>query len=214
MNAKNEMRNHIIKIGILVVAIITLGISVTYAYFSAVKKGTVEFQQKAAEFDVTSSLTNSGAISNTKMSLIDAADVKKSADKVEFTVTNSRTSTVNGRYFIYLTNIEITKNLYHEDFKWELVRVNEIGESNISSGNFSTAIRSSNVNTGEADKVMTTAKDILLNNVALEITPGSTDSLIFRLWLENDPVENQIELTEGSFKGKLKIDATPVKPTT
>ncbi len=214
MNAKKEMRNHVIKIGILVVAVITLGISISYAYYSAVISSDVKFQEKAAKFDITSSLESAGSISNTKMSLIDAANVKTEADKVEFTITNANTSTVNGRYFIYLTNIEITKNLYHEDFKWELVRVTTTGENNIASGNFSTAVRSSTVTPGEADKVSTTAEDILLNKVALEIAPSSTDNLIFRLWLENDPVGNQIELTEGSFKGKLKIDASPIKQTT
>jgi len=154
MNTKNEMRNHIIKIGILVVAIITLGISITYAYYSAVMGSDVKLERKAGELNVTSSLVDSGAITNTKMRLIDAADIKTEADSVEFTVTNESTSTVNGRYFVYLTGIEITKNLYHKDFKWELVRVTEAGESNIASGNFSTAKRTSAVNSGEADKVV------------------------------------------------------------
>lgn len=212
MNAKKEMRNHVIKIGILIVAIITIGISVSYAYYTAVANEEVKVDKvQAGRLDITSTLETSGAINNAKMSLINASDVKNDADKVEFTVTNANTSTVSGRYFIYLTNIEITKNLYNEDFKWELVRVTSSGESTIANGSFATAVRSSKPDAGESDKVLTTAENISLNKVALEIPKATTDNLIFRLWLENDPVNNQLNLTEGSFKGRLRIEATAVK---
>ena len=35
MNTKKEMKSHIVKIGILVVSIVTIGISMTYAYYTA-----------------------------------------------------------------------------------------------------------------------------------------------------------------------------------
>lgn len=212
MEAKNEMKKHIIKIGILTVAIITLGISLSYAYYSANMSGKAEItKRQAARLDLTSTLTDAQAINNSKLSLINASEVETKSEKVEFAVQNASTSTVAGKYYVYLTNIEISKNLYSKYFKWELVRVTSSGESKIANGDFSTAVRVGSVVDGEANNVVTTAEDIGLNKVALQLAINTKDDLIFRLWLENDENINQIDLTSGSFKGKLKIEATPVK---
>ena len=212
MNEKKEIKNHIIKIGIFVLALVTIGISLTYAYYVANLSGETSIDEtNAAIFEVTSSLADTTSITNTKMSLINAEDVKESADKVEFSVTNSINSTVNGQYYIYSIDVHLTKNLYNKYFKWELVRVTQSGENVIDSGNFGTAMRSDPPTPNEADNVLTTTTNIPLNKIALEIPKGKTDNLIFRLWLENDSTVNQVDLTNGTFQGKLKIEASPVK---
>lgn len=212
MEAKNEMKNHLIKIGVLVVAIITIGISLSYAYYSANMSGESELPSTtAARLDLTSTLTDAQVINNAKLSLTNPSDVKTKAEKVEFAVQNANTSTVAGKYYVYLTDIKLTKNLYSEYFKWQLVRVTGSNESEIASGNFATAVRVGNMTEGEASNVLTTAEDIGLNKVALQIPVNTTDNLIFRVWLENDENVNQVDLTNGSFQGKLKIEATPVK---
>lgn len=212
MKEKQEFKNQAIKIGVLVFAIIIIGVSLSYAYYSANISGKGEIPTtNAARLDLTSTLTDAKAIKNTKLTLIDASEVKNMAEKVEFSVTNANTSTVNGKYYIYLTDVHITKNLYSEYFKWELVRISGNIESQVASGNFTNAVRMGSVVEGEDEKVLTDIEDIGLNKVALQIEPGNTDQYIFRLWLENDLNSNQIELTEGSFQGKLKIEATPTK---
>lgn len=210
MDAKNEMKNHIIKIGVLVVSIVTIGISMTYAFYTAKISGNSEFDNvTAAEFHITSTLADSTAISNMKMSLIEPTNIAKSADKVEFSVTNSSTSTVSGQYYVYLINVKLTKNLYSKYFKWQLVRKTDLGESIIDSGNFEDVTRTDTPLEGESDIAETTVDKISLNKVALEIPKGTTDNLIFRLWLENDPDVNQVDLTNGAFEAKLKIEASP-----
>jgi len=212
MEIKKEMKNHFIKIGIFVVAIITIGISLSYAYYNANTSGNANIPAiNSGELNITSTLASSSAINNSKMSLINADEVSKSADKVEFSVTNQNTSTVNGKYFVYLTDIKISKNLYSKYFKWELVRVTASGENQIATGNFATATRKDTPVDSEESNVLTTAEDITLNSTILQIAKGTTDNLIFRIWLENDASINQIELTNGSFQGKLKIEASPVK---
>lgn len=210
MDANKEMKNHVIKIGILIVSIVTIGISMTYAYYTAKISGSADVDNTTvAEFHITSTLADSTAISNMKMGLIESTEIKDKADKVEFSVTNSSTSTVSGQYYVYLVNVNLSKNLYSEYFKWELVRKTDLGESVIETGSFKEAERSDTPLDGEQDNVMTSSENITLNKVALEIPKGTTDNLIFRLWLENDPNVNQVELTNGSFEGKLKIEATP-----
>ncbi|WP_304819240.1 hypothetical protein [uncultured Clostridium sp.] len=210
MNTKKEMKSHIVKIGILVVSIVTIGISMTYAYYTAKISGNSNIDDiSAAKFHITSTLADSTSISNMTMHLIDASEINIDADKVEFSVTNAETSTVSGQYFVYLIDATISKNLYSKYFKWQLVRQTTLGESIIDSGTFENIPRSDTPVEGEALNALTTVEKISLNKVALEIPKGTTDNLIFRLWLENDPDTNQLELTNGTFQAKLKIEATP-----
>lgn len=212
MDERREIRNHIIKIGVIVVAIVTIGISLSYAYYSGNFSGQTEIDEtNAARFDLTSTLDTTPAILARDMQLVNTADIKTKAEKVDFTVTNANTSTVNGKYYIYLTDIQLTKNLYSDYFKWELVKVEDSEETEIASGSFDDAIREGSVVEGEDYNVLTTAEDMALNKIALDLNIGDTDSLIFRIWLENDPDVNQVSLTNGSFQGLLKIEAVPVK---
>lgn len=212
MNTEKEIKNHLIKTAIFVVAIVVLGVSTSYAYYTANISGKAEITDTpAARLDVTSTLTTTTAINNSKLSLIDAANKSTQAEKVEFSVTNASTSTVNGKYFVYLTDIKLSKNLYSAYLKWELVRVTSTGESPIATGNFANAKRTDTAGTSEAENAVTTVEDITLNTTILQIAKNTTDQLIFRIWLENDESVNQINLTNGSFQGKLKIEASPVK---
>ena len=210
MNEKKIIKNQAMKIVILVIAIVVLGVSLSYAYYSANKSGNSNIDNTSAgKLDLSSTLTTASAISNAKLQLVDAANVANEAEKVEFSVTSADTSTVNGKYYIYLTDIQLSKNLYSNYFKWQLVRVTSTGESEIASGNFENVTRSDVPNETEDEKAVTTVEDMTLNSTVLTIAPNTTDQLVFRLWLENDPENNQIELTEGTFRGKLKIEATP-----
>lgn len=210
MDTNKEMKNHVLKIVILVLSIVTIGISMTYAFYTAKISGNAQIDDiNAAKFNVTSTLENASAISNSAMNLIDASEIATKSDKVEFSVTNDATSTVSGQYFVSLFNVRISKNLYSEYFKWQLVRKTSLGESIIDSGDFQNVERVDTPISGEADNVETTVKDFTLNNVALEIPAGTTDNLVFRMWLENDEVANQVDLTNGTFKGQLKVTASP-----
>lgn len=212
MNQKQEIKNHMIKIGIFVFAIILLGVSASYAYYTANISGQAEINKKnAAQFDLNSTLNDSAKINNPKLELLDDTQKIAKAEKITFSVTNENTSTVNGKYFVYLTDIKLSKNLYSEYFKWELVRITGDTESVMYSGTFADAIREDNATENEDFNVKTTTKEITLNSVALQITPGTTDNLLFRIWLQDDPNVNQVNLTNGSFEGRLRIEGTPVK---
>lgn len=205
MKEKNE--NNFSKVIILVVALIVLGISTTYAYFTAKITGEPTTTiLKAGNLKIESNLESVSAINNTKIRLIDASDKATSAEKVTFYVKSTSSSTVDAKYYIYLKDITLTKNLYSNYFKWELLRNGVV----INSGSFDNATRTSAINSGEANNVSTTAEDIALNSEAITLAKNTSDTIVFRVWLENDSAANQIELTNGSFSGKLYLEAVPV----
>lgn len=205
MGEKNK--SGIAKVILLVVALIVLGVSSSYAYYSIVITGTPNTTTlKSGKLDISTNLTSVSAINNAKLFLINAADKASKAESVSFYVQNTSSSTVSAQYYIYLRNINISKNLYSKYFKWELLRNGTV----VASGNFASATRTSSSSSTEASNVSTTASDITLTTSALSIAKNTKDTLIFRLWLENDSTVNQISLTEGSFSGKLYLEAVPV----
>lgn len=208
MNKKSfRKKSGFAKVVVLVFALIVLAISLTYAYFTANISGTPSTTTlKSGNLVVETDLESANAINNSKMSLINESAKEESSDKVTFYVTNTKDSTVSAKYYIYLDDITLTKNLYSEYLKWELLK----NDSVIYSGTFKNAIRTSDVTSGEADNVSTTAEKIQLNTEALTLDINSTDNLVFRMWLENDPDVNQLSLTEGAFAGRLYIEAVPL----
>ncbi len=212
MTTKKEIKRHIIKIGILLVSVVLLGTSLSYAYFTANISGRVEIEETtAARLDITSDLPESTTINNSQLQLIDQAEKETKSEKVEFSVTNANTSTVNGQYFIYLTDIKLTKNLYSKYFKWELAKKEDNGETILSNGTFVDAERSDEPAADENNNVKTTAEEILLNSTGIRIPINHSDNLVFRIWVENDTEVNQISLTNGSFQGRLRLEASPTK---
>ena len=73
-------------------------------------------------------------------------------------------------------------------FKWELLK----NGTTLYSGNFTNAI---------------TGEDYLLTSSPQTLEVSKTDNYILRIWLENDLQVNQIDLTNGTFSGKVKLIA-------
>ena len=204
---KEKNTSNYTKVIILVVALIVLGISTTYAYFtSQITGGPSTTILKAGNLKIETNLESVSAINNTKIKLINENDKATSAEKVTFYVKSTAESTVDAKYYLYLKDISLSKNLYSNYFKWELLQNNEI----VGSGTFGTATRTDTATSGEAENVSTTAADIALNKEALSLAKNSNDTIIFRIWLENDETINQIDLTNGSFSGRLYLEAVPV----
>lgn len=204
---KEKNTSNYTKVIVLVVALIVLGISTTYAYFTSVITGTPSTTTlKAGNLKIETNLDSVSAINNTKIKLIDASAKTTAAEKVTFYVKSTADTTVDAKYYIYLKDISLSKNLYSNYFKWELLQNNEI----VGSGTFGNATRTDTATTGEASNVVTTAADIALNTNALTLAKNTSDTVVFRIWLENDNAVNQIDLTEGSFAGRLYLEAVPV----
>ncbi len=205
MNNKSNYAKGIV----LTIALIVIGVSVTYAYFTSNITGNAQdtsLQAGTLRIETNLDSDSISAINNTKLHLIESTDIEKSSEKVEFYVKNNTESNVNAAYDIYLTDIELSKNLYSEYFKWELLK----GTTSIGSGTFETVTRTDTPELNEANTVVTTVERIKLNTNKITITPDTTDNLTFRIWLENNNGVNQIDLTNGKFSGRLYLEAIPI----
>ncbi len=205
MNKKRE--KYVSKVMILVVSLIVLAFSGTYAYFTVNFSGdTTTTTAKSGIFKVESSLEKASAIKNSMMVLIEESEKNNKADKLEFTITSKSESTVNGKYDVYMKDIQLSKNMYSKYLRWELVKENQI----VGSGDFANATRKDTEQNNETMNTITSIEDIKLNENAIALLKNTTDHLIFRIWLENDPNVNQISLVNGTFSGRLYIEAVPV----
>lgn len=205
----------VISASILVVSIIIIAFSLTWAYFTVGDSGKAAINDnKTAILNVDSNLKNASAINETEMALITPENVESEAKKVTFDVTNQDTSNVNAKYIVKLVDYSITKNLSSEYFKWKLV-VNPGEDEQVFSGNFlQSDIPEGTTLTGveENDKVSGLEKELVSEEEALTLNVGESDNLVFYVWLENTQSNNQLYLTNGEFRGKLSLEAYPVKP--
>lgn len=211
MDEKKSNKRQITKVLILVVALMVIAFSGTYAYFTNnfVGKPTTTTAISGV-FDVESSLETTSTIQNRRMVLIHVNDTQDQreelADKLTFTVTSTENSTVDGEFNLFLKDIKLSKNLYSKYLKWELLKGNEI----INSGDFANVERVDTPVEDEEDKAVTDVKIFQLNKETLSLPKNTTQNFTFRMYLLDDPTRNQIELTNGSFNGRLYLEAVPI----
>ena len=193
---------------ILVSSIVIIGLSLTYAYFETTYTGSENVTgNKAAVLNVTTTLDSNTAINAQELSLINSGEVESKAKKFTFSVTNNSTSTVKAKYTVNLSNYSITKNLQSKYFKWKLV-VNNGGTSKTFQGTFENGTEP---NGNDKTVQNNLSKELIKDAEGVELAVGATNNLTFYVWLENDAGVNQLYLTNGSFSGKLSVEAIPAK---
>ncbi|MBR1679912.1 MAG: hypothetical protein IJ704_04655 [Bacilli bacterium] len=211
MEKKKNMRNITLSI-IVILLVITMGIGISYAFYMIGMTGKSDVaESKAAVLNLTTTLEQVDRINTNNLQLTEItennyADVV--TDKVTFTVTNESTSNINGKYNLYLKEMEMTKNLSSQYFKWAAVVSGT--NSKIVTGNF---LDTTNLGVeGNTDRTIVSnlTKTLIDDANALTLAPGQTDTITFYIWLENASVD-QVYLTSGTFAGKLAIDAVAVK---
>lgn len=214
MNKKKENKRQWTKVFILVIALMVIAFSGTYAYFTTTIIGKpTTTKVKSGVFKVESSLETASVIKNRKMVLIFVNDTQDQRDelanKLTFTVTSTKDSTVDGTFNLYLKDIKLSKNLYSKYLKWELLKEDEI----ISSGDFENAVRIDTEEEIEERNKITDVEEFQLNANELSLLKNTTQTYTFRIYLLDDSNKNQIDLTEGSFNGRLYLEAIPISTT-
>ncbi|MDD2409960.1 MAG: hypothetical protein PHD03_04520 [Bacilli bacterium] len=119
--------------------------------------------------------------------LIKPSEVEDKSQKSRFRVTNEDYDNIL-TYSVLLTELKISPNLQVENFKWQLFDYNN--SAIVASGNF---------NNVSIDSL------ILMNNI--NINTRTAHQYELRLWIE-ETKEDQRYLLNGSFSGKIKIEAT------
>ena len=205
-NTKDNTKKRIILGSLIIVmSIVIIGLSISYAYYL---NTIVEVNPGNQGTNITSgklsmNFTTSQYINATAAGLINDEDVldPSNSNYTKFSVSFADDNSVSSAtYNLYLTEISMTKNFKNEDVKWALYNSSN---SQIASGDFSAANLSSTAN-GDGTY---NADDITLAS-SVTITPGTTNSYKLYIWLSNDSQTNQIDLLNGSLSAKVGFRAT------
>ena len=191
-NVDNSKKRITLAALIIVVSVIIIGMSLSYAYYvNTIQEVRPENQGvNITSGELTMNLTTSEYIAANSASLINDADVTRDADYTSFSVTlPSDADADSATYSLYLTELTITDNLKSKYVKWALY--NADGTSMITSGDFQNANRGTNL----------TLQD------GISIAKGETNSYRLYIWLSNDPDVNQISLLNSSLSAKVGFRA-------
>lgn len=180
---------------VLVVLLIIMAVSITYAYFSRNMTQTgddTETKITAGKLDVD--FITTAYISNKDAKLINDNEAHSLADRSSFSVTRSADNTVEKVYYtLKLTEIDITDNLKSEYVKWRLYDTDVISAATepLSFGDFTT--------------ITDNALDLYPTKISL--AKEVTHNFVLLVWLSNDENKNQTELLKGSLNAKVEVTA-------
>lgn len=184
---------------IITMAIVIIGLSLSYAYYMNTIKETNADKQGVSitSGELTMNFATSRTITANAAGLIDDTNILTEAEYTAFSVTLPSNAKVNNAaYELYLTDTKMTSNFKSTYLKWALYSAN----TEVATGDFS-GVTLSNATNG-----VSTASDIaLLNNKT--ITKGTTTEYKLYIWLSNDKNNNQTELLNGSLSTKVGFRA-------
>lgn len=189
MKTKETVKHTILYISIALI-LITTAFTASRAFYLAKINVTDTINPSTitnANLDIE--FLTSQYINEPSMMLINDADRQNSTAYTNFTITSKSTSTMTANYTLYLTDFTISTNFISEDFKWELTKKGDSGETTIATGNFSNAV---------------SGKDYTLTTDEITISPSETQQYVFRIWLSYAD-RDQSNLLEGSFSGKIGL---------
>ena len=205
-NTKDNTKKRIILGSLIIVmSIVIIGLSISYAYYlNTIEEVNPENQgTNITSGKLSMNFTTDQYINATAAGLINDEDVLDPSNNnfTQFSVSFAEDNSVDSAtYNLYLTEISMTQNFKNEDVKWALYNSsNEL----IANGNFSSATLSSTAN-GDGTY---NADNITLKN-DITISPGTTNSYKLYIWLSNDDQTNQIDLLNGTLNAKVGFRAT------
>ena len=189
MKTKETVKHTILYISIALILITTAFTASRAFYLAKINVTDTINPSTVTNANLDIEFLTSQYINEPRMMLINDADRQNSRAYTNFTITSKSTSTMTANYTLYLTDFTISTNFISEDFKWELTKKGDSGETTIATGNFSNAI---------------SGKDYTLTTDEITISPSETQQYVFRIWLSYAD-RDQSNLLEGSFSGKIGL---------
>ena len=189
MKTKETVKHTILYISIALILITTAFTASRAFYLAKINVTDTINSSTVTNANLDIEFLTSRYINEPKMMLINDADRQNSTAYTNFTITSKSTSTMTANYTLYLTDFTISTNFISEDFKWELTKKGDSGETTIATGNFSNAV---------------SGKDYTLTTDEITISPSETQQYVFRIWLSYAD-RDQSNLLEGSFSGKIGL---------
>ena len=202
-NVDNSKKRVILGSLIIVVSIVIIGLSLSYAYYINTIRETNADNQGASltSGNLSMDFTTSQNIKATSASLINDADIlsEENNNYTAFSISFAEDNTVSeATYNIYLTDISMTENFKSSYVKWALYRADN---TLVTQGDFS------NVTLNGTGSGTHNASDITLASESITSVEG-TKSYKLYIWVSNDPDNNQISLLNGSLSAKVGFRAT------
>jgi len=182
----NRNRKKTYRILVTIAIIIPIVIAISYAYFQAAILGEdAGISGKSTnKFEIDLVTENNGYINATNVVLIKEENIAIDSEKGFFkVVSGDNKNYIN--YSLSLTELTISANLQVADFKWQLVRDNEV----VASGNFG----------GVSTNSMSLINDVQIAN-------NDTHEYEFRIWLQETSYD-QIDMIGGTFSAKITMTA-------
>ena len=206
-NIDNAKKRITLSSLIIVISIIIIGISASYAYYLNVVQEVHPENQgtSVTSGELTMNFATTQYINATAASLTNDADILSNNDYTSFSITLPADSAADTASFsLYLTDIKMTQNFRSAYVKWALYTDTAEDEpKQVATGNFGDVTLSSTENSeGTYDA---TANLTLSEN--LSIAKGETNSYKLYIWLSNDPDNNQIDLLNGKLSTRVGFRA-------
>lgn len=184
--SQSSTKAYILGALIITVSLVIIGVSMSYAYFvNSIEEVNPDNKEvRISSGELVMNFASTRTINATAVGLVNDADITTKAEHTDFSVTLPSDAKVNSAlYSIYLTELNVSDNLKSPYLKWSLYN----GTTEVASGDFE------NIGT----------KTTLYLKENITINKGSTDGYKLYLWLSNDPNNNQTQLLNGSFSGKV-----------
>lgn len=202
---KNTKSNkYIIMCIVFVVALIILAFSISFAYIKLEVTGeTTETKIETSTYDIETTLSSATAFNVSDMMLINEEEIDIKSERVSFKVKAKDSNLKEGKFSVYFKDVAISNGLIDSNFKWQIIMDGEV----LDSGDFSTiqmnGIKSTTVSDTETMKYYDSFN--LKSNI--EFNGFNESSIEIRIYLLNDSTRNQNNLMNGTFQGKVGIEA-------
>ena len=193
-------KNYVIICAIFVVALLILGISLTYAFFETdISSNFTETKFTTGTFSMDTNLTDASVINASNMTLLNTDEVESKSEKINFTAQAKNNN--NAKFNIYLKNIKISSNMIDSSFKWQLLADNKV----ISSGDFSDITKNGKLSTSKTSTDLVKYHDTYGLKKAGNFNGNSEMNFEIRLYLLNSSVD-QSSLIDGTFEASAAIE--------
>mgnify|MGYP004508880323 FL=1 len=193
-------KNYVIICAIFVVALLILGISLTYAFFETnISNDFTETKFTTGTFSMDTNLTDASVINASNMTLLNTNEVESKSEKINFTAQAKNNN--NAKFNIYLKNITISSNMIDSSFKWQLLADNKV----ISSGDFSDITKNGKLSTSKTSTDLVKYYDTYYLKKAGNFNGNNEMNFEIRLYLLNSSVD-QSSLIDGTFSSSAAIE--------
>ena len=193
-------KNYVIICAIFVVALLILGISLTYAFFETdISNDFTETKFTTGTFSMDTNLTDASVINASNMTLLNTNEVESKSEKINFTAQAKNNN--NAKFNIYLKNITISSNMIDSSFKWQLLADNKV----ISSGDFSDITKNGKLSTSKTSTNLIKYYDTYYLTKAGKFNGNNEMNFEIRLYLLNSSVD-QSSLIGGTFSSSAAIE--------